>query len=110
MVWTDAPQGDFLRGPAQGTARSSGWSLCKRRNAVMRRPDHLPGGFAPESTLDGVVPLQGASALASADRCAGGQRAVRIPCYTLANRTLLDVSCALPAPILVRTRTLLFMK
>src|SRR5947207_10201634 len=29
-------------------------------------------------------PLQGASALASADRFAGGQRAARIPCFTLA--------------------------
>src|SRR2546421_405836 len=29
-------------------------------------------------------PLQGASALASADRSAGGQHVVRNPCYTLA--------------------------
>src|SRR5216117_3784488 len=31
-----------------------------------------------------LQPLQGASALASADRFAGGQHAARIPCFTLA--------------------------
>jgi hypothetical protein len=31
-----------------------------------------------------LSPLQGASALARADRSAGGQHAVRNPCYTLA--------------------------
>jgi hypothetical protein len=33
-----------------------------------------------------LSPLQGASALARADRSAGGQHAVRNPCYTLARR------------------------
>ena len=48
MVWTDA---------VQGATRCSGWFLSKRCNAAMRRPDHLPGGFAPESTLDSVALL-----------------------------------------------------
>ncbi|MGZ3158972.1 MAG: hypothetical protein ACXU7H_07805 [Burkholderiaceae bacterium] len=48
MVWTDA---------VQGATRSPGWSLGKRCNMAMRRPGHLPGGFAPESTLDSVVLL-----------------------------------------------------
>jgi hypothetical protein len=34
---------------------AQGGSLCERRNAAMRRPDHLPEGFAPESTLDCVA-------------------------------------------------------
>jgi len=33
-----------------------------------------------------LSPLQGASALARADRSAGGQHAVRNPCYTLARQ------------------------
>jgi hypothetical protein len=48
VIWTDA---------VQGATRRTGWSLCERRNAVMRRPDHLPGGFIPESTLDCVALL-----------------------------------------------------
>jgi hypothetical protein len=76
MVWTDA---------VQGAARSSGRSLGKRCNVAMRRPDHLPGGFAPESTLDSVAPLQGAYQLASWYRSAGGRHVGRNPCYTLAN-------------------------
>jgi hypothetical protein len=36
---------------------AQGGSLCERRNAAMRRPDHLPEGFAPESTLDCVALL-----------------------------------------------------
>ncbi len=75
MVWTDA---------VQGAARCSGWFLSKRCNAAMRRPDHLPGGFAPESTLNSVV--------------------------LLANKHGYSTRRALPAPILVRTRALLFMK
>jgi hypothetical protein len=42
--------------------------------------------FARHTSLQ---PLQGASALASADRCAGWQHAAKIPCYTLAIGQLL---------------------
>ncbi|MGZ3240870.1 MAG: hypothetical protein ACXWJK_11060 [Burkholderiaceae bacterium] len=61
MVWTDV---------VQGAARSSGWSLSKRCNAAMRRPDHLPAGFAPESTLDSVVLLANMQAIRRVARLA----------------------------------------
>jgi hypothetical protein len=61
VAWTDA---------VQGATRSTGWSLCERRNAAMRRPDHLPGGFAPESTLDSVVLLANSHAIGRVARLA----------------------------------------
>ena len=63
--------------------------LSKRRNAAMRRPDHLPGGFPPERSLDCVALLA---------RSTGTPSPLR------------DASRALPANVLVRTRALLFMK
>jgi len=41
----------------QGRRAAQGGSLCKRRNAAMRRPDYLPAGFTPESALDSVALL-----------------------------------------------------
>ena len=49
MVWTDT---------VQGAALAQGGSLSTRRNAAMCRPDHLPFGFEPESTLPALHSLQ----------------------------------------------------
>jgi hypothetical protein len=54
-----------------------------------------------------ALPLQGASALARSDRCAGEQHAARIPClthlavqtpYYLRRRALLGRFCVIPFP------------